>query len=72
MGSAYHVENLKYMWKVRLYTRVRHFAVVWGTVEGKTAMSSLDVVAGLSQRAVMGPCGALINIYNTVRSHSEG
>lgn len=60
------------MREVRFYTRVRHFAVVWWTVEGKTAISSLDVVAGLSQRAVMGPCGALINIYNTVRSHAKG
>lgn len=60
------------MREVRFYTRVRHFAVVWWTVEGKTAISSLDVVAGLSQRAVVGPCGALINIYNTVRSHAKG
>lgn len=46
------------------YVRVGHFAVVWWTVEGKTAVSSLDVVAGLSQRAVMGPSGALIDVYN--------
>lgn len=31
-----------------LAARVRHFAVVWRTVEGKTTVSSLDVVAGLS------------------------
>lgn len=54
------------------YVRVGHFAVVRWTVEGKTAVSSLDVVAGLSQRAVMGPSGALIDVYNTVRGHAKG
>lgn len=51
------------------YVRVGHFAVVRWTVEGKAAVSSLDVVAGLSQRAVMGPSGALVDVYNTVRGH---
>lgn len=60
------------MGKVRFYTRVRHFAVVWWTAEGETAIAALDVVAGLSQRAVMGPCGALINVYNTGRGHAKG
>lgn len=53
------------------YVRVRHFAVVRWAVEGKTAVSSLDVVAGLSQRAVMGPSGALIDVYNTVRGDAN-
>lgn len=53
------------------YVRVGHFAVVRWTVEGKTAVSSLDVVAGLSQRAVMGPSGALIDVY-THRGHAKG
>lgn len=54
------------------YVRVGHFAVVRWAVEGKTAVSSLDVVAGLSQGAVMGPSGALIDVYNTVRGHQKG
>lgn len=53
-----------------MYARVGHFAVVWWTVEGETAIASLDVVAGLSQRAVVGPRGALIDVCNTVRSHT--
>lgn len=53
------------------YVRVGHFAVVGWTVEGKTAVSSLDVVAGLSQRAVMGPSGALIDVYNSQRSRKR-
>lgn len=57
---------------VKFYIRVRDFAVVWWTVEGKTAVSSLDVVAGLGQRAVVGPCGALVNIYKTVRGREKG
>lgn len=58
--------------KGRVYVRVGHFAVVRWAVEGKTAISSLDVVAGLSQRAVMGPCGALVNIYKTTRGREVG
>ena len=45
-----------------LDSRVGHFAVVGWTAEGEAAVSSLDVVAGLSQRAVIGPGGALIDI----------
>ena len=45
------------------HSRVGHFAVVRRTAERKAAVPSLDVVAGLSQRAVVGPRGALINIY---------
>lgn len=45
-----------------LNLRVGHFAVVWWTAKRQAAVRSLDVVAGLSLRAVMGPCGALINI----------
>lgn len=45
-----------------LTVRVGRFAVVWWTAEGKAAVPTLDVIAGLSYRAVMGPCGTLINI----------
>lgn len=45
-----------------LTARVRHLAVVWWTGERKAAVPSLDVVAGLGQRAVMGACSTLIDI----------
>lgn len=48
------------MWLLNL--RVGHFAVVWWTDERQAAVRSLDVVAVLSLRAVMGSCGALINV----------
>lgn len=44
--------------------RVRGFTVVLWTVEGQTAEASLDVVAGLSQGAVVGPGGTLVYVCN--------
>lgn len=44
------------------HVRVGHFAVVGRTVEREAAVASLDVVAGLGQGAVMGSCGALVDV----------
>lgn len=44
------------------YVRVGHFAVVGRTVEREAAVAPLDVVAGLAQGAVVGSCGALVDV----------
>lgn len=54
-----------------LTARVGDFAVVRWAAEGEATVAPLDVVAGLSQRAVVGPGGALVDISAgaSVRRH---